>query len=183
MNGVVSPNIFTPKIVLLYLLKCIFFYADGLSTLVRIEPTDWLSPYRHPPITTLSMESRQSVSLRLPRGRHCYRIFIETPLAVSLTLFVPCANRERTIFVLGPMETCMQEAVKEPLQIVHNGCQFLDKFCDIARSFIDVAEKSESTASRYENARGSFVNFSKKLLSQKPIQTLERVSIGKPVND
>ncbi|EUB63136.1 hypothetical protein EGR_01940 [Echinococcus granulosus] len=149
--------------------------SDESRTMVRMEPTDWLSPCRQPPITTLSMENRQSVSLRLPRGRHCYRIILETPMAVSLTLFTPCTNPERTIFVLGPMETCMQEAVKEPLQNVHNGCRFLDKFCEIARSFIEAAEKIDSTASRYGNARDSFLNFLGKIFTPKPIRILEKV--------
>ncbi|CUT99315.1 calpain 7 protein [Echinococcus multilocularis] len=149
--------------------------SDESRTMVRIEPTDWLSSCRQPPITTLSMENRQSVSLRIPRGRHCYRIILETPLAVSLTLFTPCTNPERTIFVLGPMETCMQEAVKEPLQNVHNGCQFLDKFCEIARSFIEAAEKINSTASRYGSARDSFLNFLGKIFTPKPIRILEKV--------
>ncbi|KAL5106367.1 hypothetical protein TcWFU_008180 [Taenia crassiceps] len=149
---------------------------DGLSTAIKIEPTDWLSPCRHSPIITLPTHNRQSVSLRMPRGRHCYRIFLETPLAVSLVLFVPCGNRERTIFELGTMGTCIQEAVKEPLKNVHNGCQFLDKFCDIARNFIDATEKNGSTASQYENTRDSFVFFLKKILPQKSRQTLERAA-------
>ncbi|KAL5964462.1 hypothetical protein TSMEX_007802 [Taenia solium] len=102
-------------------------------------------------------------------------IDFHTAVCSVQTIFIPHANRERTILVLGPMETCMQVAVKEPLQNVHNGCQFLDKFCDIARSFIDATEKSESTASRYGNAKNSFVNFYEKILPQMPMRALERV--------
>ncbi|VDM30816.1 unnamed protein product [Hydatigera taeniaeformis] len=146
-----------------------------LNTTARIEPTDWLSPHRHPPIATLPADNLQSLSLRLSRGRHCYRIFLETPLAASLTLFVPYANRERTTFVLGPMEICLQEAARAPLQKVHNGRQLIGKFCDIARGFIDAVEKNESTADCYLNSRDSFATFSEKIFLQKSVGTLQRV--------
>uniref|UniRef100_A0A5K3FN75 HMG box domain-containing protein n=2 Tax=Mesocestoides corti TaxID=53468 RepID=A0A5K3FN75_MESCO len=147
-----------------------------------IEPATWLLPHRTAPTKTLSTGAHISTPLRLQPGRHCFRIFVETPMAFALHIFVPSANRERTKFVIGPIDVCLPATTTQPLRLIDSGQKLLETFCKVAKTLLEIIEKELAAEEEddvtsphyYEEVRNSLTHCARELFPGISTRELEK---------
>ncbi|VUZ43133.1 unnamed protein product, partial [Hymenolepis diminuta] len=135
--------------------------SDDTDSVILIEPTDCLSPYRLHPLATLVDGGSQSRRIKITPGRRAYRILSETPIAMSLTIFIEHTTCDQAEIMIGPMESCLKKCIKEPSKTSKSGEVLIKHICEILKSYVKSLESdnnSESTVGNAKNAFGKFVD-------------------------
>lgn len=84
----------------------------------------------------MQTKGSQSDLFELPPGRHCFRLFMESPCALALKLHGSTPDLKGASFVLGTEDMALSQLGKEPLLNINRGKILFSTLCSTILSYL-----------------------------------------------